>query len=77
MATMTLDLRDLPPAERHPKIFDAFESLESGECLEIVNDHEPAPLYYQLVAEVERFDADGYRVEQRGPQEFVATLPRK
>lgn len=77
MSEKTLDLRDLPPPERHPKIFEAFESLDSGEELTLINDHEPAPLYYQMVAEVDSFDADGYSVEQRGPDEFVATLPRK
>jgi uncharacterized protein (DUF2249 family) len=46
MAAETLDLRDVPPPERHGKIFDAF-------------------------------DADNYEVEQRGEQEFVATLSKK
>lgn len=77
MPEQTLDLRDVPPPERHPKIFEAFEALESGEALTLVNDHEPRPLYYELEAEVEEFDADGYSVEQRGDTEFVATLPKQ
>lgn len=77
MATTTLDLRDLRPPERHSKIFEAFDAHGPGESLEIINDHEPAPLYYQMVAEIERFDADGYAVEQLGPETFVATLPKK
>lgn len=77
MSTDRLDLREVPPPERHPKIFEAFESLESGESLEIVNDHDPKPLYYQMDAEVDAFDADGYEVERRGPEEFVATLPKR
>mgnify|MGYP006274772885 FL=1 len=77
MAATTLDLRDVPPADRHPKIHDAFESLESGETLELVNDHEPKPLFYELRAEVPSFDAEGYEVERRGPTEFVARLPKE
>lgn len=77
MPTTTLDLRDVPPPERHPKIHDAFEDLESGEALRIVNDHEPKPLFYEFQAEVESFDADSYDVERRGDGEFVATLPKK
>lgn len=77
MPTTTLDLRDVPPPERHPKIHDAFEGLESGEALQIVNDHEPKPLFYEFQAEVELFDADGYDVEQVGPNEYVATLPKQ
>jgi uncharacterized protein (DUF2249 family) len=77
MTERTLDLRDVPPPERHPKIHDAFADLDSGEALTIVNDHEPKPLFYEFQAEVEAFDADGYDVERRGPEEFVATLPKK
>ena len=77
MAEQTLDLRDVPPPERHPKIFEAFEELDSGEALTLVNDHEPRPLFYEMQAEVDEFDADGYEVEQRDETEFVATLPKK
>lgn len=77
MAEQTLDLRDVPPPERHPKIFEAFDALESGEALTLINDHEPRPLYYEMEAEVEAFDADSYEVEQRDVNEYVATLPKK
>lgn len=71
-----LDVREIPPRERHPKIHDAFDALDSGEELTLINDHDPKPLYYELNAEREDFDADNYAVEQRGPGEFVATLPK-
>jgi uncharacterized protein (DUF2249 family) len=77
MATDRLDLRDVPPPERHPKIFEAFEALESGEALTLVNDHEPTPLYHQMSAEVDAFDAENYTVDRVGPAEFIATLPKK
>lgn len=77
MTEKTLDIREVPPPERHPKIFDAFESLESGEALTIINDHEPKPLYYQMEAEVPEFDAEGYSVEVEDEDKFVATLPKK
>ena len=77
MAEQTLDLRDVPPPERHPKIFEAFEKLDSGEALTLVNDHEPRPLFYEMQAEVDEFDADDYEVEQHGETEFVAKLPKK
>jgi uncharacterized protein (DUF2249 family) len=77
MPAETLDLRDVPPPERHPKIHNAFESLDSGETLRIVNDHEPKPLFYEMRAEVDAFDADNYAVERRGDEEFVADLPKQ
>jgi uncharacterized protein (DUF2249 family) len=77
MASQRLDLREVPPNERHPKIHDAFSDLESGETLTIVNDHEPRPLFYEFRAERDAFDAEAYRCEQRGPEEFVAPLPKR
>ncbi|QLG47649.1 DUF2249 domain-containing protein [Natrinema halophilum] len=72
-----LDVRDIPPVNRHPTIHDEFDALEPGETLTIVNDHEPKPLFYEFQAEVERFDADGYEVEQIAPDEFVARFPKR
>lgn len=77
MTETTLDVRDIPPAKRHPKIHDAFSDLESGDALTLINDHEPKPLFYEMQAEVEDFDADGYDVERLGDDEFVATFPKK
>lgn len=76
MPETTLDLRDVPPAKRHPKIHDAFADLESGQSLRIVNDHEPKPLFYEFQAEVEAFDAEGYSVDKEGEGKFVADLPK-
>lgn len=76
MTENILDLREVPPPERHPKIRNRFDQLASGEALTLINDHEPKPLFYEMKAEVEDFDADGYDVEQRGEHEFVATLPK-
>ena len=67
----------MPPSDRHPKIHDAFGDLDDGETLRIVNDHEPKPLFYEFQAEVESFDAENYHVERRGPEEFVADLPKQ
>ena len=76
MSVNSLDLRDIPPAERHPKIFEAFDALEGGEALTLINDHDPKPLFFQMQAEVDEFDTDGYTVDRIGPNEFVATLPK-
>jgi uncharacterized protein (DUF2249 family) len=50
--TATLDVREIPPRERHPRIFEAFHALAPGEAFEIVNDHDPRPLRYQFEAEL-------------------------
>lgn len=47
----TLDVRVIPPREKHPAIFHTFGSLQPGESFVLVNDHDPKPLRYQLEAE--------------------------
>ena len=46
-----LDIRTLPPIQRHPLIFDQFEALATGESFVLINDHDPKPLFYQFQAE--------------------------
>jgi uncharacterized protein (DUF2249 family) len=46
-----LDVRALPPAERHRLIFDTWARLAPGAAFVLVNDHDPKPLYYQFAAE--------------------------
>lgn len=71
-----LDVRELPPSERHGRIHDAFAELAPGETLTIVNDHDPKPLYHEMAAELPAFDADGYAVTREGPSQFIAELPK-
>ena len=47
-----LDIRPIPPAQRHPLIFDLFNKLAADESFILVNDHNPKPLYYQFQAEL-------------------------
>jgi len=46
-----VDVRALPPAQRHQKIFELIHTLEPGRSFLLVNDHDPKPLYYQIEAE--------------------------
>ena len=39
------------PREQHSLDFDTFHKLEPGQGFELVNDHDPKPLYYQFEAE--------------------------
>lgn len=38
----------VPPSQRHPLIFSTFDALAAGGAFEIVNDHDPLPLYMQF-----------------------------
>jgi len=50
-ATVELDVRDRPPAERHQRIYGAYDDLDAGEGFVLVNDHDPKPIYHQFEAE--------------------------
>jgi uncharacterized protein (DUF2249 family) len=53
MTTATrVDVRTIAPRERHPLIFATFQGLPPGAAMELVNDHDPRPLYYQFSAEM-------------------------
>lgn len=52
MSTITMiDVTVLAPAEKHPAIFSKFDELSDGETMVIHNDHDPKPVYYQLLGE--------------------------
>lgn len=46
-----LEVFNIEPRLKHPTIFDHFDVLDSGESFIIKNDHDPKPLYYQLLGE--------------------------
>ncbi len=50
MSSIELDIRIVPPREKHPTIFRTFDALSPGEGFTLVNDHDPAPLRHQFEA---------------------------
>jgi uncharacterized protein (DUF2249 family) len=44
----TIDVRTIPGPQRHPLIFQTFETLAPGEALQLINDHDPFPLRNQF-----------------------------
>ncbi|MGV3570043.1 MAG: DUF2249 domain-containing protein [Ramlibacter sp.] len=48
----SIDVRTIVPRERHPLIFSTFAALAPGQAMELVNDHDPRPLFYQFNAEM-------------------------
>jgi uncharacterized protein (DUF2249 family) len=70
-----LDVRVIPPRDKHPTIFRTFDTLASGQSLLLVNDHDPKPLRYQLMAErPETFD---WTYEAQGPQLWRVRISRR
>lgn len=69
-----LDIRPVPPKEKHPKIFETFDSLNPGEGFQLINDHDPVPLYYQLNAE--RKEQFGWEYIERGPEVWRVNISK-
>ena len=69
-----VDVRQTPPAQRHPLIFGTFENLEASQSFELVNDHDPKPLYYQFQAEYTgQFEWDYL---ERGPETWRVRIKK-
>ena len=61
-----LNVTLLEPRQKHPTIFVRFDELQPGESLTIHNDHDPKPLYYQLLGE--RGNIFTWEYLEQGPQ---------
>jgi uncharacterized protein (DUF2249 family) len=70
-----IDVRTIPPRERHPLIFSTFDGLSPGQVLELVNDHDPAPLYQQFNVRAPGEFAWDYL--ERGPDTWRVAITRK
>ena len=70
-----LDVRVIPPREKHPTIFRTFDTLASGQALVLLNDHDPRPLRYQLAAE--RPDSFDWEYEAEGPELWKVRISRR
>ena len=63
-----LDVTSLEPQLKHPTIFARFDELAPGESLILLNDHDPRPLYYQLVNQ--RGDIFTWEYLEQGPEVY-------
>ncbi|MFP5079036.1 iron-sulfur cluster repair di-iron protein [Pedobacter sp. JCM 36344] len=61
-----LNVTALEPRLKHPRIFELFDSLAPGAAFIIDNDHDPKPLYYQLLAE--RGQVFSWEYYENGPE---------
>lgn len=74
MSVTPLDVRSEPPARRHELIFESFAKLEAGNAFELINDHDPKPLYYQL--EAEETGKFSWEYVEQGPEVWRVQIGR-
>ena len=69
-----LDVRSEVPARRHELILGTYQDLEAGAGFELVNDHDPKPLYYQFSAEMPgEFE---WEYLERGPETWRVLITK-
>jgi len=69
-----LDVTQIEPRFKHPAIFDMFDALPEQGSFIIHNDHDPIPLYYQMLAE--RGQVFEWDYLERGPEEFKVRITK-
>lgn len=72
--TDILDVTRIEPRLKHPTIFSHFDALEGGESFTISNDHDPKPLYYQLLGE--RGNIFTWEYLESGPQRWQVRIAK-
>jgi uncharacterized protein (DUF2249 family) len=73
-AQTLIDVRTIAPRERHPLIFSTFGALEEGKAMELVNDHDPKPLYHQFEAQMPGGFSWDYL--EQGPQTWRVSITK-
>ncbi len=72
--TKNLDVRQIPPPQKHPTIFQTFDNLAPGQSFILINDHDPRPLYYQFAHEREGLFSWEYL--EKGPELWRVQIGR-
>ncbi len=70
-----LDVTLLEPRLKHPTIFKRFDALAEGESLTIHNDHDPKPLYYQMLGE--RGNIFTWEYLEQGPEIWNVKITKR
>ena len=72
--TQVLNVSEIKPDLKHPAVFDRFDSLKPGESFRLINDHDPKPLYYQMIAE--RGNTFSWTYLEKGPEQWIVLVKK-
>lgn len=72
--TATVNATEYPPHQKHKVIFETFDTLQPGQAMLLVNDHDPQPLHYQF--QLERPGVFSWEYIERGPEQFRIRIGR-
>lgn len=69
-----IDVTVLEPRMKHPTIFKKFDETPAGKSFIIFNDHDPKPLYYQLLGE--RGNIFTWEYIENGPENWQVKIQK-
>lgn len=69
-----LDVTIIEPRLKHPTIFKYFDNLAPGDYFIIHNDHDPKPVYYQLLGE--RGNIFTFEYLSKGPEDWFIQIQK-
>lgn len=69
-----IDVRLVPPPERHPRIFGMLNALPQGAAMLITSDHDPRPLHYHLQSHFSGLF--GWEYLEQGPEVWRVAIER-
>ncbi|AHI64357.1 DUF2249 domain-containing protein [Burkholderia thailandensis] len=70
-----IDVRRIPHHKRHALIFGTFDALPDGEALQLINDHDPKPLYDQF--EQRAADSFEWTYLEAGPSQWRVQIAKR
>jgi len=70
-----LDATLLEPRIKHQTIFAHYDNLKSGEYFILHNDHDPKPLYHQLV--IQKGEVFTWDYIENGPEWWKIKITKK
>lgn len=73
--TQTIDVREYMPKDKRQAIFATFEKLNNDETMELINDHDPRPLYDHF--NIERTNQFEWNYLEQGPELWRIGITRK
>lgn len=70
-----IDVRTIPPGQRHPQIFGVLTALAPGGAMLVTSDHDPRPLHYQIETRYpEQFE---WEYLEQGPDVWRVEIKRQ
>ena len=75
IAAISIDVRTYKKGHKKDIIFKAFEKLEAGEIMELINDHDPRPLNEQFILNFR--DEFEWNYSEQGPDIWKIEITKK